>query len=59
MKNLGEEIGTEARIVGKIVKSRMKWAGRLVRMEDKRGEIKKQEGCRKRGRPQLGWEREV
>ena len=38
----------------------MKWAGHMVRMKDerlpKRYETKKQEGCRKRGRPQLRWE---
>ena len=47
-------------IVGKIIKSRMKWAGHFVRMKDerlpKRSATKKQEGCRKRGRPQLRWE---
>ena len=35
----------------------MKWAGHMVRMKDdklpKRAETTKQEGCRKRGRPQL------
>ena len=45
---------------GRIVKSRMKWAGHMVRMKDerlpKRYETKKQEGCRKRGRPRLRWE---
>ena len=38
----------------------MKWAGHMVRMKDdklpKRVETKKQEGSRKRGRPQLRWE---
>ena len=29
MKDLREEVGTEACIVGKIVKSRMKWADTL------------------------------
>ena len=37
----------------------MKWAGHMIRMKDKRlpkiSETKKQEGCRKRGRPQLRW----
>ena len=60
MKNLREEVGTKACIIGKIVKSRMKWAGHLVRMKDdtlpRRFETKKQEGSRKRGRPQLRWE---
>ena len=57
MKDLREEVGTKACIVGKIVKSRMKWAGHVVRMKDKRlpkrCETKKQEVCRKRGRRQL------
>ena len=60
MKDLREEVGTKACIVGKIVQSRMKWAGHLVRMKDerlqKRSQTNKQEGCRKRGRPQLKWE---
>ena len=52
MKYLREEVGTtEACIVGKVVKSRMKWAGYMVRMKDarlpKRSETKKQEGCRR------------
>ena len=33
MKDLREEVGTKACIVGKIVKSRMKWAGHMVRMK--------------------------
>ena len=56
MKDVTEEVGTKACIIGKIVKSRMKWAGHMVRMTDdrlwKRSETKKQEGCRKRGRPE-------
>ena len=36
-------------------KSRVKWAGHMVRMKDENiSETKKQEGCRKRRRPQLG-----
>ena len=46
MKDLGEEIGTKAFILGKMVKSRMKWAEHMVRMKDdelpKLSEIKKQ-----------------
>ena len=38
----------------------MEWAGHMVRMKGarlpKRSEIKKQDGCRKRGRPQPRWE---
>ena len=61
MKDLREEVGTKACIGGKIVRTRMKWARHIVRMKDerlppKRSETKKQEGCRKRGRPQLRWE---
>ena len=50
MKDL-REVRTKVCIVGKIVKSRMKWAGHMVRMKDdklpKRAETKKQEGSRK------------
>ena len=35
MKDLREEVGTKACRVGKIVKSRMKWAGHMVRIRDK------------------------
>ena len=49
MNDLREEVGTKACIVGN-----------MVRMKDerllKRSGTKKQEGCRKRGRPQLKWE---
>ena len=55
-----EEVGTKVCIVGKIVKSRMKWAGHMVTMKDdklpKRSETKKEEGFRKRERQQLRWE---
>ena len=34
MKDLREEVGTKDCIVGKIVKSRVKWAGHMVRMKD-------------------------
>ena len=33
MKDLREEVGTKACIVGKIAKRRMKWAGHMVRMK--------------------------
>ena len=46
MKDPREEVGTKACIVGKIVKSRMKWAGHMVRMKydksPKRSETRKQ-----------------
>ena len=34
MKDLSEEVGTEACIIGKIVKSCVKWGGHMVRMKD-------------------------
>ena len=34
MKDLREEVGTKACLVGKIVKSRMKLTGHMVRMKD-------------------------
>ena len=36
MKDLREEVGTKACIVGKIVKIRIKWAGHMVGMKDER-----------------------
>ena len=36
-----EEVGTEAGIVGKIVKSRMKWAEHMVRMRDEISRVPK------------------
>ena len=60
MKDLREEVGTKCCIVDKLVKSRMKWAGHMVRVKygklPKRAETMKQVGSRKRGRPQLRWE---
>ena len=51
MKDIREEVGTKACIVGKIVKGRMKWAGHMVRMKDERllnrSETKKQGGLPK------------
>ena len=34
MKDLREVVGTKSCIGGKIVKSRIKWAGHMVRMKD-------------------------
>ena len=60
MKYMREDVGTKVCIVGKIVKSRIKLAGHMVRMKydklPKRAETKKQECSRKRGRPHLRWE---
>ena len=60
MYKYGNSYKPKACTLGKIVKIWMKWAGHMVKMKDerlsKRSETKKQEGCRKRGRPQLKWE---
>ena len=61
MKDLREEVVTEAYIVGKLVKSRMTWAGHMVKMKEERLYRKErrqkiQGGWRKRGRPQIRWE---
>ena len=49
--DLREEVGTKGCTFGKIVKSRIKWAGHMTRMKDeilqKRSETKKQECCKK------------
>ena len=54
-KYLRDEVGSMACIVGRIVKSHIKWAGHMFRMKDerlpKRSETTKQEGGIKRGRP--------
>ena len=46
-----KDFGTKACIIGKIVKSRMKWAGYMVRMKNERlpksSETKKQRCCQK------------
>ena len=59
-KESGEEGGTKACIVGKIVNSRMKWGGHMVRMKydklPKRSNTKKHDGCRNGGISQLRWD---
>ena len=36
MKDIREEVGTKACIFGRIVKSRIKWAGHVVGMKDEK-----------------------
>ena len=62
-KDLREEVGTIACIVGTIINSRLEWAGaasHMVKMKYERlpkiYATNKHEVCRKRGRPQWGWE---
>ena len=57
MNDLRKEVGMQCSL---LVRSRMRWAGHLVRMDAsklaKRAEVEKHQGRRKRGRPQLRWE---
>ena len=47
MKDLSIEIGTGACVVGKIVKSRMRWAGHMVRMKGTQRNVEVAENERK------------
>ena len=44
-KDLREEVGTKACMIGEIVKNRMKWAGPMVKMKDER--LLKRSGTKK------------
>ena len=58
--DMRKEIGMQCSLTGILTRSRMRWAGHLVRMDAsklaKRAEVEKHQGRRKRGRPQLRWE---
>ena len=58
MNDLRREVGMQCSLTGRLVRSRMRWAGHLVRMDAsklaKRAEVEKHQGRRKR--PQLRWE---
>ena len=60
MNDLRKEVGMQCNLTGRLVRSRMRWAGHLVRMDAsklaKRAEVEKNQGRKKRGRPQLRWE---
>ena len=60
MNDLRKEVEMQCSLTGRLVRSRMRWAGHLVRMDAgklaKRAEVEKHRGRRKRGRPQLRWE---
>ena len=60
MDELREEIGMQMNLIGRLVKSRLKWAGHLVRMEEermaKRADRLREQGGRKLGRLWLSWE---
>ena len=58
MNDLRKGVGMQRSLTGRLVRSRMRWAGHLVRMDAsklaKRAEMEKHQGRRKRGR--LRWE---
>ena len=60
MEELKEEVGVREGLTTKLVRSRLKWAGHVERMErvrlTNRAEANGMEGRRRRGRPRLGWE---
>ena len=60
MKDLRKEVGMQCSLTEILLRSKMRWAGHLVRMDArkpaKRAEVEKHQGRRKRGRPQLIWE---
>ena len=59
MDELREEIGFEMTLMGRLMKSRLKWGGHLVWMKEeimaKRVDRLKDQGWRKRSRPWLRW----
>ena len=60
MNDLRKEVEMQCSLTGRLVRSRMSWAGHLGRMDAsklaKRAEVEKHQGRRKKGRPQLRWE---
>ena len=55
MDDLRKEVEMQCNLTGRLVRSRMRWAGHLVRMDAiklaKRAEVEKHKGRMKRGRP--------
>ena len=60
MEELREEVGERERVTRKPMRSQLKWAGHVERMEGvrltKRADAIRVEGRRRRGRPRLRWE---
>ena len=58
-----KDVEVQCNLTGRLVRSRMRWAGNFVRMDAsklaKRAELVKHQVRRKRGRPQLRWEDRV
>ena len=59
MGELREEVGIKKCLMGRLVKSRMKWAGHVERMKEDRlpwmAYVYQERGKRKRGRPRMRW----
>ena len=59
MDELREEVGIQKCLMGRLVKSRMKWAGHVERMKEDRlprmAYAHQERGKRKRGRPCMRW----
>ena len=59
MDELREEVGIQKCLMGRLVKSRMKWAGHVERMKEDRlprmAYVYQERGKRKRGRPRMRW----
>ena len=57
MNDPRKEVGMQCSLTERLVRSRMRWVGHLVRMDAgklaKRAEVEKHQGCRKRARLQL------
>ena len=59
MDELREEIGIQKCLMGRLVKSQLKWAGHVERMKEDRlprmAYVHQERGKRKRGRPRMRW----
>ena len=60
MNNPRKEVGMQCSLTGRLVRSRIRWAGHLVSMDAsklaKRAEVEKHQGRWKMGRPHMRWE---
>ena len=59
MDEMREEVGIQKCLMGRLVKSRLKWAGHVERMKEDRlpmmAYVHQERGKRKRGRPHMRW----
>ena len=60
MNDLRKEVGMQCSLTGRLMRSRIRFAGHLIRVDasklTKRAEMEKHQRRRKRGRPQPKWE---